>query len=69
MKRQIYEKLMELQEFIWRSDDLIHQEHLFEVQRIAAEATLLAAAEVGELDELLERFPWLYSEAEREVDE
>ena len=57
----VYAKLVELQGILWRDDDLMSQDALFEAQELVANLTLevcFAAGKTGE--ELVEKFPWLY---------
>ena len=58
----VYEKLVELQGVLWKHYDLMTQDTLFEAQELVAALTLetcFAAGKKGE--ELVEKFPWLYT--------
>jgi hypothetical protein len=61
-KTKIFEKLVEIQKTVWRGDDLIDQEDLFELQDQIANLTLEVSKDVGKAAEkwLSETFPWLY---------
>ena len=56
----MYEKLLTIQEMLWRDDDLMMQETLFELQDYVAELILNVAEKEGKVDELVVRFPFLY---------
>lgn len=59
---EIYAKLVELQDLLWKGDDLMSQDALFEAQELVADLTLkvcFAAGKTGE--DLVAKFPWLYT--------
>lgn len=58
--KNMYEKLEELQDILWRNDDMIEQEDLFEAQEKLADLILEVAQEEGKAGRLVNRFPFLY---------
>lgn len=58
----IYNELVGLQKILWKNDDLLLQEDLFEIQEKVAELTLQVAESVRKTNDLLKDFPWLYKE-------
>lgn len=58
----MYEKLEKIQELLWRDDDMMRQETLFELQDYVAELILEVANKEGPktVDRLVKKFPWLY---------
>ena len=58
----MYEKLEKIQELLWRNDDLMDQDTLFELQDKVAELILEVAGKEGPkiVDRLVSKFPWLY---------
>lgn len=56
----MYEDLEKIQEMLWRNDDLMDQDTLFELQDYVAELILKVAEKEGKVDELVKRFPFLY---------
>ena len=58
----MYEKLEEIQRLLWREDDRMDQETLFELQDKVAELTMEVATQEGQetVDRLVSKFPWLY---------
>lgn len=57
----MYEKLKEIQELIWKNDDLMDQDTLFELQDKIANLTLEVAQKEGKVEQLIKDFKWLYS--------
>ena len=59
----MYEKLEKIQELLWRNDDLMDQETLFELQDYVAKLILEVAGKEGPktVDRLVAKFPWLYT--------
>lgn len=55
-----YKEITKIQEIIWRSDDMMMQEDLFELQEYVANLALKAAKEEGKVDQLVKKFPFLY---------
>ncbi len=63
-KNQVFDKLVELQELVWKGDDLMDQEVLFDVQDKLSELTLEVAKWIGntKCKVLVDKFPYLYKE-------
>jgi hypothetical protein len=57
----MYEQLKEIQELIFKDDDLMDQDTLFELQEKIALLTLQVAQEEGKTENLLNSFKWLYN--------
>lgn len=57
----MYEKLKEIQKLIWKNDDLMDQDTLFELQDKIANLTLEVAQKEGKVEQLIKDFKWLYS--------
>ena len=55
-----FEKVVEIQEIVWRGDDLLAQDDLFELQEKIAKFALDIAKKAHKTDELVKKFPWLY---------
>ena len=62
----MYEKLEKIQELLWKDDDRMDQDTLFELQDIVAKLILEVARKEGQkiVDRLVSKFPWLYSREE-----
>ena len=62
----LYEKLEQIQELLWKNDDRIDQETLFDVQDKVAELILEVAGKAGPktVDRLVKKFPYLYEAKE-----
>lgn len=60
----MYEKIEKIQEMLWRNDDLMRQETLFELQDYVADLLLKVAEKEGKVDELVAEYPWLYRTVE-----
>ena len=58
----MYEELEKIQEMLWRDDDMMAQETLFELQDYVAELLLDVANKQGPktVDRLVAKFPFLY---------
>lgn len=56
----MYEELKEIQKLLWKNDDLMDQETLFELQDKVADITLKAARSEGKIVDLVDSFKWLY---------
>lgn len=56
----MYNKLKHIQQLLWKSDDRMDQEILFELQDEFAELLLEVAEQQGKTKDLVETFPWLY---------
>ena len=58
----VYEKLVALQEILWEEDDHLSQDALCEAQQLVANLTLEVCIAAGKsVEELVEKFPWLYT--------
>lgn len=58
--KNMYEKLEAIQEILWRNDDMIMQEDLFEAQEKLADLLLEVAVEEGKAEALAKKYPFLY---------
>jgi len=58
----MYTTLKKIQEMLWREDDLMSQDTLFELQEFVADVILDVAKFEGDgkVDDLVKSFPWLY---------
>jgi hypothetical protein len=56
----MYEKLKKIQTLIWRNDDLMSQDTLFELQEEFANLLLEVAQKENKTEDLVKSFPWLY---------
>ena len=61
-KEQIYEGLKEAQRIVWRGDDQIEQDDLFELQDKIAETVLDISKNLKRDSELPAEWPWIYTE-------
>ena len=59
----MYEKIEKIQEMLWRNDDLMDQETLFELQDYVADLALEVANNENKVNRLVTKFPWLYRKA------
>lgn len=59
-KKKLFKELIELQMLIWSGDDQIGQEELFEAQNKLANILLKLGKDVDGVEELAEKFPYLY---------
>jgi len=55
-----YEKIKEIQQLLWKDDDRMDQETLFELQDGVADLALAIATDEGWEKDLVASFPWLY---------
>lgn len=62
----MYEKIEKIQEMLWRNDDMMMQETLFELQDYVADLLLKVAEKEGKVEELVAKFPFLYRRKEEE---
>jgi hypothetical protein len=62
MQKPLYFRLEEIQKLLWKGDDRIDQEDLFDLQRLVAALVLEVAQDEHKVEFLLEAFPWLYDE-------
>ena len=56
----MYEELKEIQNLLWKHDDLMDQETLFKLQDKVADLTLKVARSEGRIVDLVDSFKWLY---------
>ena len=56
----MYNELKKIQSLLWKSDDRMDQDTLFELQDYVARLTLKAAEQESRTEDLLKSFPWLY---------
>lgn len=64
----MYNKLEKILELLWRDDDLMDQDTLFELQDYVADVALEVAESEGMVEQLVAKFPWLYSQNGDESD-
>jgi len=55
-----YNKIKEILKLVWKGDDRIDQEDLFELQEKIADLTLEIAKKENKTDDMIENFKWLY---------
>lgn len=55
-----FQTIKKIQELLWRDDDRMDQETLFEAQQEMAEFALNVARFENECDDLMKSFKWLY---------
>ena len=58
----MYNELKKIQQMLWKSDDRIDQDTLFELQDYVAELVLKVAEKENKVDDLIKSFPYLYKE-------
>lgn len=56
-----YSKIKEIQQLVWKDDDRMDQETLFELQERVADLALAIATNEDETEDLVHTFPFLYS--------
>ncbi len=59
-KTEIYNKVKEIQSLIFKDDDRMDQDTLFELQEKIALLTLQVAQKEGKTEDLIKSFKWLY---------
>ena len=57
----MYEQVEEIQLLLWKDDDRMDQETLFELQDRVADLAFKIASKENRLDRLIEKFKWIYS--------
>lgn len=57
----MYEQLKEIQKLIFKDDDLMQQDTLFDLQEKIALLTLQVAQHEGKTEDLIKSFKWLYN--------
>ena len=55
-----YNRIKEIQQLVWKDDDRMDQETLFELQDGVADLALAIATDEGCEQDLVATFPWLY---------
>ena len=58
----MYNKLKAIQKLLWKDDDMIEQETLFDLQNLVAKLTLEVAEKENKVEDLVKSFKWLYKE-------
>ena len=61
----MYEIMKKIQKPLWKDDDKMGQDTLFELQDLFADVILEVATKEHKGDDLVETFPWLYRKKER----
>jgi len=56
----MYEELKKIQSLLWKDDDRMDQETLFELQDYVSKLILNVAKEENKTNDLVKSFPWLY---------
>lgn len=59
-KKEIFEKLVELQKLVWTDDDRMDQDNLFELQDKMAQLVLDLANDTNNQEVILKEFSWIY---------
>jgi ribulose 1,5-bisphosphate carboxylase large subunit-like protein len=59
-KTKLYTQIKEIQKLVWKDDDLILQETLFELQDRIAVLALIIAKNENKTGDLINSFSWLY---------
>lgn len=59
--KKLYQKIVNIQNLLWKNDDLIDQDDLFDLQDKIAEIALIIAENENHTEDLVKRFPWLYT--------
>lgn len=56
----MYKELKEIQQLLWKNDDRMDQDTLFELQDKMAKILLNVAEKEGKIGDLVKSFSWLY---------
>lgn len=56
-----YSKIKEIQQLVWKDDDRMDQETLFELQERVADLALAIATNEDKTEDLVHTFPFLYN--------
>ena len=56
----MYNEIKKIQKLLWKDDDMMNQETLFELQELVAEFALKIANREKKVSQLLKDFPFLY---------
>lgn len=59
-KKDILKRLIKVQKLLWKNDDLMNQETLFDLQDEVQTLVLKVAEDTNSTDIILKEFPWLY---------
>lgn len=59
-KKDILKRLIKVQKLLWKNDDLMSQETLFDLQDEVQTLVLKVAEDTNSTDIILKEFPWLY---------
>lgn len=59
-EKKVYAELKKIQKLLWKDDDLMEQETLFELQNYVMNLTLEYAKKENQEKDLIKSFPWLY---------
>lgn len=59
--RKLYTRIVNIQKLIWKNDDILDQNDLFDLQEKIADLALAIAENENKTDDLVEKFPWLYT--------
>lgn len=62
-----YENIKKIQGLLWKDDDRMDQETLFDAQEEMADFALEVARFEGECEDLVKTFPWLYNVKEEKT--
>lgn len=58
----MYDELKRILSLLWKDDDRMDQDTLFELQEYVSEVILNVAREENRTNDLIKSFPWLYDE-------
>ena len=61
----MYKELKRIQELLWKNDDYMDQDTLFELQDYVATLLLQVAQKEGKVNDLVKSFPFLYYEVSK----
>lgn len=62
-KKDILKRLIKVQKLLWKDDDLMNQETLFDLQAEMQVLVLTVANDTNSTDIILKEFPWLYKQS------
>ena len=62
-KKDILKRLIKVQKLLWKDDDLMNQEILFDLQAEMQVLVLTLANDTNSTDVILKEFPWLYRQS------
>jgi hypothetical protein len=58
----MYNDLKNIQKLLWKNDDRMDQDDLFELQDLVSELILIVAEKENRIDDLVKEFPWIYED-------